>query len=289
MTNSANITNLNPDPTAQSGKYPSLLRLSWMRVLLEIKLFFREKDALIFIFAYPIFMLAIFASTLGANGATVGPDPGIPYAQYFLPGMVATGVMLSSFQNLAMSIPIERDEGGLKRLRGMPMPPSVYFFGKTGQVLALTVVQMVLLLSVAALLFDVNLPNTTGKWVTLIWVILLGTATGSVLGVAFSSVPKSSKSAAAIVTPIVVILQFISGVFFVFSELPNWMQNLAAIFPLKWMAQGVRSAILPEWGQAMELTGNWELPKVALVLGLWLVIGLIVGPRTFAWLKRGDK
>ena len=84
--------------------------------------FFRERDAVVFIFAYPIIMLAIFATVFGQDGATVGPEPGIPFAQYFLPGMLATGIMLSSFQNLAIAIAVERDDGGLKRLHGTPLP-----------------------------------------------------------------------------------------------------------------------------------------------------------------------
>ena len=61
--------------------------------------------------------------------------PGIPFAQYFLPGMLATGIMLSSFQHLAISIAVERDDGGLKRLHGTPLPSSAFFLGKTGEVL----------------------------------------------------------------------------------------------------------------------------------------------------------
>ena len=41
-------------------------------------------------------------------------------------------------------------------------------------------------------------------------------------------------------------LQFISGVFFVYSDLPAWMQHVGAVFPLKWIAQGMRSVFLPD-------------------------------------------
>ena len=50
---------------------------------------------------------------------------------------------------------------------------------------------------------------------------------------------------AAAVTPFALLLQFISGVFFQFSEIPTWMQTFASLFPLKWMAQGLRSVFLP--------------------------------------------
>src|SRR5699024_7492491 len=126
---------LSPARPGSSAALPSVLSIGVARTALEIRQFFRERDAVVFIFAYPVIMLAIFATVFGQNGATVGPEPGIAFAQYFLPGMVATGVMLSSFQQVAISIAVERDEGALKRLRATPMPASAYFLGKVGSVL----------------------------------------------------------------------------------------------------------------------------------------------------------
>lgn len=273
-------------PTAPA--LPSTLAIGAHRARLELRTFFRERDAVVFIFAYPLIMLAIFATVFGQGGATVGPEPGIPFAQYFLPGMVATGVMLSSFQSLAITIAVERDEGGLKRLRGTPMPATSYFLGKVLQVLASSLLQIALLLVVARVVFAVPLPTTASAWGTFAWVFLLGTAAGSVLGVAFSSVPRSGRSASAVVTPIVLVLQFISGVFFVFNDLPTWMQQVASVFPLKWMAQGMRSVFLPAEAQAWEVSGSWQHPQTLAVLVVWLVVGLVVGARTFRWMRRDD-
>ena len=81
-------------------------------------------------------------------------------------------------------------------------------------------------------------------------------------------------------------LQFISGVYIQFSQLPDWMQNIASIFPLKWMAQGMRAAFLPDDFKVMEQNGEWDLGWVALALLAWLVIGLVVSRLTFRWIRR---
>jgi ABC-2 type transport system permease protein len=269
-------------------RLPGVLRLGAARTGYEVRTFFRERDAVVFIFAYPIIMLAIFATVFGQDGATVGPPPGIPFAQYFLPGMLATGIMLSSFQQLAISIAVERDDGGLKRLHGTPLPPAAFFLGKTGEVLVTSLVQTALLLAAAALFFDVPMPTTATAWATFAWVFVLGTAAGTLCGVAFSSVPRSGKSASAVVTPIVLVLQFISGVFFVFNDLPTWMQQVASVFPLKWMAQGMRSVFLPASAESWEVTGSWQHGATALVLLVWAVAALVVGVRTFRWQRRDD-
>ena len=93
-----------------ADRLPSTPRLGLARTALELKEFFRERDAVVFVFAYPIIMMAIFA-TVFATDIELGPGRAISFAQYFLPGMIATGVLLSSFQNLATSIAVERDEG----------------------------------------------------------------------------------------------------------------------------------------------------------------------------------
>ena len=269
-------------------RLPGVLRLGAARTGYEVRTFFRERDAVVFIFAYPIIMLAIFATVFGQDGATVGPPPGIPFAQYFLPGMLATGIMLSSFQHLAISIAVERDEGGLKRLRGTPLPPSAFFLGRIGEVLVTSLVQTALLLAAATLVFGVPMPTTATAWATFAWVFVLGTAAGTLCGVAFSSVPRSGKSASAVVTPIVLVLQFISGVFFVFNDLPTWMQQVASVFPLKWMAQGMRSVFLPPSAESWEVSGSWQHGATAVVLVVWAVAALVVGVRTFRWQRRDD-
>src|SRR5665648_804687 len=265
---------LTPTPAkAARVTLPSAVALALARTRLELRQFFRERDAVIFIFAYPIIMLAIFATVFADQEIDFGPGGTLDFATYFLPGMIATGVLLSSFQNLAIGIAEERDAGGLKRLRGTPMPSSAYFLGKVGSVLTASVIQMLLLLGVATLMFGVDLPTEPGRWWTFAWVFVLGTASGAICGVAFSSLPRSARSANAVVTPVVLVLQFISVVFFMFSDLPAWMQQVAAVFPLKWMAQGMRSVFLPEAAKTIEPAGSWEHGPTAAILAAYLVLG----------------
>ena len=82
------------------------------------------------------------------------------------------------------------------------------------------------------------------------------------------------------------LLQFMSGVYLSFTQLPGWLQNVASIFPLKWMAQGMRSVFLPASFEAAEASGSWNLGLVALVMGLWLVAGLILCRVTFRWIRK---
>lgn len=266
---------------------PSALPVALARTAIELKMFFRDREALVFIFFFPVLLLAIFTTAFG--GETIGgPGGEISVAQYYAPAMIASGIFLSSFQTLALNIALERDDGSLKRLRGTPMPPLAYFLGKIGLVIVTSLLQVAILVGLSTLLLDVELPSTGTAWSTFAWVFVLGSAGGTVLGIAFSVLPKSGRSAGAMVIPIVLVLQFISGVFFVFYDLPSWMQQAGALFPLKWLAQGMRSVFFPEQMAALEVAGTFELGRTAIVLGLWLVIGLIACRVLFRWTPRGS-
>lgn len=266
-------------------KTKSVVALGLSRTRIELKEFFRERDAVVFILAFPVLLLLIFSSVFGSGQDFIElpGGVGISAAQYYLTGMVASGVMQSSFQSMAISIAVERDAGTLKLLRGTPMPPIAYFVGKIGQVVVVTVVQLAILLTVSRVFFGVHLPADAAHWARLAWLVALGAAAGTAVGIAFSSVPRTGRSAPTVVTPIVVILQFISGVFFNYSNIPSWMQAVASVFPLKWMAQGMRSVFLPDAMVHAEPGDSWHLVAGAVVMAAWLVAGLVLSVRTFRW------
>jgi ABC-2 type transport system permease protein len=163
------------------------------------------------------------------------------------------------------------------------MPASSYFIGKAIVVFVTMTIQVFLLLIAGVLFFGVNLPTDPAKWLTFTWLIILGSAASTALGIAFSVIPKSGRSASAVVSPVVIVLQFFSGVFFVFTDLPAWMQQVAAIFPLKWMTQGMRSVFLPDSFAAREVAGSWETERTFLIILAWFIAGLIISIRTFKW------
>ncbi|WP_105035359.1 ABC transporter permease [Cryobacterium aureum] len=281
---SATITDTRPPKKA-----PGTLALGLSRIGYETRLYFRSPDTLFFTFFFPFIMLAIFTAAFSASGNIGGNADGVggvSVGAYYLPGMLAAGMLLSGVQNLAVDIAGEKSDGTLKRLGGTPLSPLSYFLGKIGQVFVTAILQATLLLLVARFVLDIALPTEPEKWATFAWVFVFGVITSAFLGIALSAVPRSGKSATAVVIPVVLVLQFISGVYLQFTALPDWMQNLASIFPLKWMAQGMRSVFLPDSFAAAEQTGSWDLVWVAAALGVWLVVGLLLSRMTFRWIRR---
>jgi len=263
------------------------LRLGASRIRYEVKTYFRQGDAVFFTFLFPLVMLTIFSVAFSEQSFGTDADGNnVNAAEYYLPAMLAAGLLLSGLQNLGVDIAGEKSDGTLKRFGGTPLPVMSYFIGKIGQVLVTGLLQAALLIGVAAIVFRVSLPTTSENWLTFAWVFLLGVITSAVLGIAVSGIPRTGKSATAVIIPIALVLQFISGVYLSFAQLPEWLQNVASIFPLKWMAQGMRAVFLPSNYESAEVGGSWDLATVALVTGVWLVIGLVVCRLTFRWIRK---
>jgi ABC-2 type transport system permease protein len=262
---------------------PSLLSVYRSRAVVELKEFFRQREAVVFTLMLPVLLLVVFGAVLDFD-----LGDGVTFTQYFMAGIIAAGILGASLQNMAISIATERSDGTLKSLAGTPMPRSAYFVGKVVQVLAVTAAIIAVLLLIGVVGYGIDLPSGT-EWLTFAWVTILGAASCTLLGIAISSLAKNGRSASATVTPFALLLQFISGVFFQFSEIPAWMQTVAAFFPLKWMAQGLRSVFLPDALAAAEPAGSWELGRAALVLGAWCIAGLLLCVWTFRWQERDTR
>jgi ABC-2 type transport system permease protein len=106
-----------PAPSLPTGQ-PSAIRLGLSRAAIETRMFFRERDAVIFTFSFPIILLVIFGSIFADDLEGTG----LNVSQLYVAGLIGSAAM-TGFQNLGITIAGDRDDGTLKRLRGTPLPP----------------------------------------------------------------------------------------------------------------------------------------------------------------------
>ena len=263
---------------------PSTTTIGLSRGFVEVLQFFRDRTALIFTFSFPAMLLLLFGAIF--NEAMVA-DPDVNVAQVFSASMIAYGIVSTAFITMGAGIALDREDGTLKRLRGTPVTVPAYLLGKLIFVLVLTLAEVVVLLAVGVFVFGMPLPSDPGRWFTFAWLFLLSVTACTLLGIAASALVRSARSAGAILNVPVVALQFISGVFVhPITQLPAWLITVASIFPVKWMSQGFRSVFLPDSLANQEAAGAWEHGRIALVLGAWCVIGLVLCLVTFRWSDR---
>jgi ABC-2 type transport system permease protein len=266
---------------AMIGAGPSAWRLAAARGAVELKTFVRERDTVLFTVALPVVLLLLLGAVYGRRF----DGTAVTGSQYFAASMLAAGIVSTAFVNLATGIVSDREDGTLKRLRGVPMPPMAYFLGKVVLVAVVSVVEALVLLGVGVVAFGVRPGDGgAGDVLTLLWVFALGVATFGFLGIAASSLVRSVRAAAPAFTLPYLVLCFLSGIFVTpITALPAPLAAVGAVLPLKWLAQGFRSVLLPDEMQRYELAGQWELGRVALVLLAWLAVSVALSATTFRW------
>jgi len=258
---------------------PSPLRIGLSRVAPELKMFYRRPEQVALTFSMP----AVICILLGSIFSTKLPNSDISTGAVIAASMLAYGILSTSFINLGISIAADRDTGALKRLRGTPTTASSYFIGKILLVVIASLAEAVVLLSVGVIFFELQLPTTVFGWFTLTWVFLLGILSCSLLGIFISNLASNAVSAAVVTNGPAVGLQFLSGTYVPLAALPTWMLTVGSIFPVKWMAQGFRSVLLPSKMVAFEPAGSWELWHIFFVLTAWSIGGLAACLAVFRW------
>jgi len=262
---------------------PGVVTLGLARGAAELKEFARNKEAVIFSFGFPALLLILLGSIFQGDD----PSSGVTSSQVFSAGMIAYGIVSTAFITMGVGISMDREDGTLKRLRGTPLTAPSYFIGKLILVAVSVVAEVVIMLAVAMIMFDMPLPSEAGRWVTFAWLLVLSVIACTLLGIAASALAKSGRSAGVVLNVPSVALQFLSGIFVQpITALPTWMLAVSSIFPVKWMGQGFRSVFLPDTMAFREAAGTWEHGLTALVLAAWCVIGLVLAMMTFRWSDR---
>lgn len=238
----------------------------------------RTPRALVFTFFFPLIFLVLFNSIFikgGDQSVTLPTGLKLSAQAYFMAGITAYSISLSTFTTLAVSITTQRERGQLKRLRGTPMPTWTFILAQilraTAQALAMTV----LLVAIGVLAYGVDFPGSS--FIGFLVYVALGTATLCTLGIALTSFTPTVDAASTIAPFTVVILAFFSGVWIPIDQLPHWLEQIGRIFPLFHLALGLQSTLSPE-ASGIGLEGG----NIA-VLTAWALAGIWVATRRFRW------
>ena len=191
-----------------------------------------------------------------------------------LGGVIAFGIVVGPAYSLAM----EREDGTLLRMLAVPRGMVSYVAGQVAYHSLSALPSLLTILVPAALLLDDVMPSQASGWLTIVWVLLLGTLATLPIGIVVGSlVPNVQKVSTWGMLPILG-LAAISGIFFPIHQLWGWLQGVAQVFPMYWLGLGMRSAFLPDSAAATEIGGSWRTGQTVAVLVVWAVAGTLVAP-----------
>ncbi len=238
---------------------------------LEQLAFWRNPESAFFTFAMPVGLLLIFGATSGQTKIPGRPD--LPGLTLFVPGILAFGIIVAAYGNLAATIAILRTEGVLKRIRATPLQPGTYLAGQLASVLATSLLIAVTTIALGRIAFDVS-PRSNGV-AALTVTLILGITCFAALGLAISTFIPNGTAAGAITNGTYIPLAIVSGTFNSGLHLPAWLDTTVSALPIKALTDGLRAGYDPA-------APIWPITNLA-VLAAWSLIGIAVAHRYFRW------
>ena len=256
----------------------STARLAAHQVRYATISYLRNPPAVFFGLLMPVIFLVIFATVFGND--TIESRGGISQSTYYVPGLVALGIVSTTFVNLAMALVVLRENRVLKRLRGTPLPASAFLAGRVATAVGMAAALTVVLLVIGRIAYGVDLPGATAPGVILSLVV--GAAAFCSMGVAFSTLVPNEDAGPPVVNAVVLPLYFISGVFFPTDEAPGWLNDVASVFPIKHLAEALLEAFEPGASAPGIAWGHLG------IVAAWGIVGALAATFTFRWTPKGE-
>lgn len=253
------------------------LGLALRQVVYINKAFVRSPFAAFFTLVFPIMFLVIFSVIFGNGTVPVAPGVTVRTATFYVPAIAAFSVITACYTNIAMSLSIARDNGGLKRIHGSPMPVWAYMSARIVHAVLVAVLLVAICAAFGAVFYQATLPTRTLP--AFLLALVVGAATFCALGVAVTSLIPSADAAPAIVNASVLPLLFISNVFIPLVNPPAWLDIVSRIFPVRHFSDALI-------GSFFQLNGSGLHANDLLALGAWGIAGLVVAIRFFEWEPR---
>jgi ABC-2 type transport system permease protein len=245
---------------------PAPRRIATMAQLaMELRLTSRRGENLLAIAVIPAVVLVFFATT------TLLTVPGGRAVDFLLPGSLALAVIAAGLVNLGIATAYERSYGVLKRLGGSPLGRGGIVAAKTGAVGVIVVLQVVLLVTVAAFALDWR-PAPGTSLPMLIGVLVIGTVTFAGLGLLLAGTLRA-EATLALANGLFIAAMLLGGIIVPTSHLPAGLAAFADLLPAAALSTALR----------VVLGGAGDLAAALVVLAAWGVAAVLLAVRTFRW------
>ncbi len=246
-------------------------RLLRAQVALHQRSFWRNPESAFFSFAMPLGVLLLFGATSG-NELVPGRSD-VKVLTLFVPGILAFAVVVVAYGNLAATLALQRADGVLKRLRATPLPPALYLGGQLVSTVAVSLLISLATIALGAAAYGA-LPRAEAVPQLLV-VLALGISCFAALGIAISAAIPTADASGAITNGTYLPLAMVSGMFSATLHLPSAVDAVVGLFPLKALADGLRSTYDPA-------ASGLPVENIV-VLAVWTVGGLLIARRCFRW------
>ena len=246
------------------------MRLFWHQLRSEQLVFWRSREAAVFVFLFPLLLFALLTAVYD------GDIYGRPASWALLAGMLGYGAANTAFSGLALILVSRRELGILKRIRATPLPTATYLVAVLASIMIVFALQAASLFVLGRLLKSTPWPTHV---LSLVLALALGAAAFAGLGVAITAFIRSLEGSSAVLNVIVLPTAFLSGSFGERGSYPAALRAIGDVLPLKYLIDAVNAIYL----HGHEL---WDEGTAVAVLAGWGALGLAVAVRKFRWEPR---
>jgi ABC-2 type transport system permease protein len=236
----------------------------------EQLLFWRSREAAVFVFLFPLILFALLTSVY--NGTIYGR----PASWALLAGMLGYGAATTAFAGLALILVARREMGILKRIRSTPVQPTAYLMAVLVSTMIVFALQAVSLFVLGKVLKSTPFPH---HFVSMVLTLAIGAASFAALGLAITGFIRSVEGSSAVINIILIPSAFLSGAFGPTRHYPQALRAIGDVLPLKYLIDLINAVYLHN----REI---WNKGTAVAVLAAWGVAGLAIARRKFRWEPR---
>ena len=251
------------------------IRLSFGQAMYNLRAYVRSARTVLLGVVMPVGLLVILSWVFAHQGeiaAAAGYQ--ISAISFYAGGLTAYGLMLGTFTGVMVAVVSAREAGWLKRFRASPMPPGSYLAGQIIFNVAISMLLVAVMMTIAALAYGLHI-----RAISLFAVFcyaLAGVFCFTAIALAITRVITTPEMGSSVGPFVTITLSFTSGVFLPPDLLPPWLVSASNYLPLEPLAQSMQNSLASHSGSGFE-------PRTFVVLGVWGIVSFAVALFSFTW------
>ena len=195
------------------------------------------------------------------------------FIDWFMPGIIAMSLMNTGIIGISTAFVTFREKGILRRIKVTPFPLWKFLSARVLGAMIVGLLSTFVLIGLGMVLFGATVE---GNWLLVIAMIILVSTSMLSIGAAIAAIARNVESAAGMANMITFPMMFLSGVFFPVNTMPDWMQPIMAVMPLKYGVEALREPML--YGNGIDAIWSQILILIAIS-----VAAVAVAVKFFKW------
>jgi len=198
---------------------------------------------------------------------------GVRYIDFLIPGILSMGIMSSILWGISYTIIELRSQKLLRRMVATPMKKSNYLIALMFVRILMNVVEALILILFAMLLFGIRIQGNIGALAVLFFA---GNIAFTGLAILISTRTAKTEVGTGWINAVQMPMMILSGIFFSYHNFPAWSIPVIKALPLTALTDGVRSIF-------NEGAGWVEIITPSIALSAFGIVCFIIGSRLFKW------